>query len=69
VKANQYVGKLNTLASADVQKKEQTSMIQEFEFEMLQEFAETLLTCTSYVNSSLNQEDLYALIGSGIDNL
>lgn len=44
-------------------------MIEEFEHEMLQEFAETLLACTNYVNQSLNQNDLYALIGSGIENL
>ena len=36
---------------------------------MLQELAETLLAFPSYINASLNEDNLYLLIGSGIESL
>ena len=36
---------------------------------MLQDFAETLLIFTNYLSPSLNENDLYILIGSGVESL
>ncbi len=36
---------------------------------MLQEAAETMLTMTNYVSPNLNENDLFILIGTGVDSL
>jgi hypothetical protein len=36
---------------------------------MLQEVAETMLAMTSYVKSSINENDLYTLISTGVEAL
>jgi len=36
---------------------------------MLQEFADTLLAFTNYVGPDLNEDDLYILIGAGVESL
>lgn len=47
--------------------------LQQFEFEMLQEMAETLLVCIGFINDDVllarAEENLYALISSGIEPL
>eukprot|EP00347_Sterkiella_histriomuscorum_P012612 403367900 len=45
------------------------STFENFEFEMLQELSETLLVFPSYINSQLNENNLYILISSGIETL
>lgn len=39
------------------------------EYEMLQAFAETLMTCTMYINQDINENSLFYLIDSGFDPL
>ena len=36
---------------------------------MLQEVAETLIAMTSHVTATINENDLYTLIGSGVEAL
>ncbi|CDW71489.1 ring zn-finger-domain-containing protein [Stylonychia lemnae] len=48
---------------------ESNSQIESFEYEMLQELAETLLAFPSYINAHLNEDKLFLLIGSGIESI
>jgi hypothetical protein len=39
------------------------------EEEMLSTFADTLITCTMYINQEVSEDSLYVLLGSGFDQL
>lgn len=52
-----------------IEKEEKDVEIEDFEFEMLQDLAETILVFTSYIDNKLNENFLYILIGSGIESL
>lgn len=44
-------------------------MVEDFEHEMLQEVAETMLALTAFVQPSINENDLYILISTGVESL
>lgn len=48
---------------------EEDLQVEDFEPEMLQEAAETMLALTPYVSSSLEENDLYILISQGVEAL
>ena len=60
-------------AKMDDQLKNMSGKLEPFEFEMLQEMAETLLMCPAYLNENLlkaNIEDnLYYLVGCSVEPL
>jgi hypothetical protein len=41
----------------------------DFEYQMLQEIAETMVAMTNMVNQELNENDLYVLVSSGVEAL
>lgn len=55
--------------TSDLDNSEVFDQIEEFEYEMLQELAETLLVFPSYISPNINENDLYILIGSGVESL
>ncbi len=48
---------------------EEDNQIEDFEYQMLQEIAETLLAMTNVVSPTINENDLYILISSGVEGL
>lgn len=48
---------------------EEDVQIEDFEYQMLQEMAETLLNMTSMVSPNINENDLYILVSSGVEAL
>ncbi len=48
---------------------EEDVQIEDFEYQMLQEMAETLLNMTSMVRPNINENDLYILVSSGVEAL
>jgi ribosomal protein L11 len=48
---------------------EEDGQIEDFEYQMLQEIAETLLAMTNLVRPSINENDLYILVSSGVESL
>ena len=48
---------------------EEDVQIEDFEYQMLQEMAETLLNMTSMARPNINENDLYILVSSGVEAL
>lgn len=48
---------------------EEDIQIEDFEYQMLQEMAETLLNMTSMVRPNINENDLFILVSSGVEAL
>jgi cystathionine beta-lyase/cystathionine gamma-synthase len=44
-------------------------LVEDFEYEMLQEVAETMIAMTNHVSSAIDENNLFILISSGVEAL